>query len=146
MNKQDKKEIMNLIKYKKMLGGRRMRTKKALLNTEFVNEEWIRERNKQWNLDEEDIANMIKADKLLNGQVAILSTETFGLDGADYPIYGLENDEIFKEYIWDLEQDPIFGAYIDDREAFDKDWDNDEYDPCGVVVIPEEFIKEWIDD
>ena len=24
MNKQDKKEIMNLIKYKKMLGGRRM--------------------------------------------------------------------------------------------------------------------------
>ena len=25
MNKQDKKEIMNLIKYKKMLGGRRMK-------------------------------------------------------------------------------------------------------------------------
>ena len=147
MNKQDKKEIMNLIKYKKMLGGRRiMEIKKALLNTEFVNEEWIRERNNQWNLDEEDIANMIKADKLLNGQVAILSTEIFGLVGADYPIYGLENEEIFKEYIWLLEQDPIFGAYIDDREAFDKDWDNDEYSPDGVVVIPKEFIKEWIEE
>ena len=29
MNKQDKKEIMNLIKYKKMLGGRRMELKEA---------------------------------------------------------------------------------------------------------------------
>ena len=30
MNKQDKKEIMNLIKYKKMLGGRRMNLEKAI--------------------------------------------------------------------------------------------------------------------
>lgn len=30
MNKQDKKEIMNLIKYKKMLGGRRMSLEKAI--------------------------------------------------------------------------------------------------------------------
>ena len=29
MNKQDKKEIMNLIKYKKMLGGRRMNLEEA---------------------------------------------------------------------------------------------------------------------
>ena len=120
-----------------------MEIKKALLNTEFVNEEWIRERNKQWDLDEEDIANMLKAIKLLNGQVAILNAKTFGLEKEDYPIYGLENDAVFKEYIWLMEQDPLFGAYIDDREAFDKDWDNDEYSPDGVVTIPKEFIKEW---
>ena len=30
MNKQDKKEIMNLIKYKKMLGGRRMNLEEAI--------------------------------------------------------------------------------------------------------------------
>lgn len=30
MNKQDKKEIMNLIKYKKMLGGRRMELSEAI--------------------------------------------------------------------------------------------------------------------
>ena len=29
MNNQDKKEIMNLIKYKKMLGGRRMKLEEA---------------------------------------------------------------------------------------------------------------------
>lgn len=30
MNKQDKKEVMNLIKYKKMFGGRRMNIEKAI--------------------------------------------------------------------------------------------------------------------
>ena len=41
MNKQDKKEIMNLIKYKKMLGGRRMELNEAI---EFLKEyaEWAR--------------------------------------------------------------------------------------------------------
>ena len=123
-----------------------MEIKKALLNTEFVNEEWIRERNKQWNLDEEDIENMLKPIKLLNGQVAILNAKTFGLEKEEYPIYGLENDAVFKEFIWLMEQDPLFGVYIDDREAFDKDWDNNEYSPDGVVTIPKEFIKEWIDE
>lgn len=123
-----------------------MEIKKALLNTEFVTEEWIREKNKEWKLTQGEIANMIKADKLLNGQVAILNAKPFGLEKGDYPIFGLENDAVFKEYIWTLEQDPLFGAYIDDREAFDKDWDNDEYIPNGVATIPKEFIKEWIEE
>lgn len=122
-----------------------MTAKKALLNTEFITEEWIRERNKSWEFTQEDIERSLKAKKLLNGQVAILSSETFGLDGADYPIYGLENDDVFKEYVWLLEQDPIFGTYIDDRENFDKDWENGDYSPDGVLTIPEEYIKEWID-
>ena len=122
-----------------------MTAKKALLNTEFITEQWIRERNKSWEFTQEDIERSLKAKKLLNGQVAILSSETFGLDGADYPIYGLENDDVFKEYVWLLEQDPIFGAYIDDRESFDKDWENGDYSPDGVLTIPEEYIKEWID-
>ena len=122
-----------------------MTAKKALLNTEFITEEWIRERNKSWEFTQEDIERSLKAKKLLNGQVAILSSETFGLDGADYPIYGLENDDVFKEYVWLLEQDPVFGTYIDDRESFDKDWENGDYSPDGVLTIPEEYIKEWID-
>lgn len=122
-----------------------MKAKKALLNTEFITEEWIRERNKEWKFTQEDIERSLKCKKLLNGQVAILSSETFGLDGADYPIYGLENDDVFKEYVWLLEQDPLFGTYIDDRESFDKDWENDDYAPSGVLTIPEEYIKEWID-
>ncbi len=122
-----------------------MTAKKALLNTEFITEEWIRERNKGWKFTQEDIERSLKAKKLLNGQVAILSSETFGLDGADYPIYGLENEEVFKEYVWSLEQDPLFGTYIDDRESFDKDWESGDYSPCGVITIPEEYIKEWID-
>ena len=146
MNKQDKKEIMNLIKYKKMLGGRRMKIKKALLDTGFVTEEWIRKENKEWQLTQEDIERMLKMNSLLNGQVAILNTKTFGLYGEDCPIYGLENEEVFKEFVWLSEQDPVFGAYIDDRETFDKDWDNDEYDPAGVMTIPKEFIKEWIEE
>lgn len=122
-----------------------MTAKKALLNTEFITEEWIRERNKSWKFTQEDIERSLKAKKLLNGQVAILSSETFGLDGADYPIYGLENDDVFKEYVWLLEQDPLFGTYIDDRENFDKDWENGDYSPDGVLTIPEEYIKEWFD-
>ena len=77
-----------------------MTAKKALLNTEFITEQWIRERNKSWKFTQEDIERSLKAKKLLNGQVAILSSETFGLDGADYPIYGLENDDVFKESFW----------------------------------------------
>ena len=122
-----------------------MECKKALLNTECVNEEWIRARNKDWQFSQEDIDRILKAEKLLNGQIVLLSSETFGLDGADYPIFGLENEEIFKEYVWLLEQDPLFGTYIDDRESFDKDWESDDYSPSGVITIPEEFIKEWLD-
>ena len=122
-----------------------MTAKKALLNTEFITEKWIRERNKDWQFSQEDIDRILKAEKSLNGQIALLSSETFGLDGADYPIYGLENEEVFKEYVWLLEQDPLFGTYIDDRESFDKDWESGDYSPCGVITIPEEYIKKWID-
>ena len=39
MNKQDKKEIMNLIKYKKMLGDRRMNLEKAIKRLKpFIND------------------------------------------------------------------------------------------------------------
>ena len=46
MNKQDKKEIMNLIKYKKMLGGRRMNLDEAI---EWLKEyaEWVNRLNTQ---------------------------------------------------------------------------------------------------
>lgn len=46
MNKQDKKEIMNLIKYKKMLGGRRMELEEAI---EWLKEyaEWVNRLNTQ---------------------------------------------------------------------------------------------------
>ena len=122
-----------------------MKVKKALLNTEFVTEEWIRERDKNWNFTQEDIDRILKAEKLLNGQIAILNVEMCKFYGGDYSFYGLENEEIFKEWVWLMEQDTVFGTYIDDRERFDEDWDNGEYEPEGVFTIPKEYIKEWID-
>lgn len=60
MNKQDKKEIMNLIKYKKMLGGRRMNLEKAIkLLKSLKSSRWFEyagDRGKKILSDEEDNA------------------------------------------------------------------------------------------
>lgn len=52
-----------------------------------------------------------------------------------YSLYGWhgEDDEKFKELIYWIEQDSFFGGYIDDRDRFDTDWENGEYEPVTAM-------------
>ena len=40
-----------------------------------------------------------------------------------------------------MEQDSMFGLYIDDREQFDKDWDNNDYEPDGCHYLETENVE-----
>lgn len=69
----------------------------------------------------------------LNGCVVIggawsYSPETYGIYAAVD-----DADEKLKEFVYWQEQDEIFGNYIDDRERFDKDWANEEYEPPAAL-------------
>ncbi|WP_052087964.1 hypothetical protein [Paenibacillus wynnii] len=52
-----------------------------------------------------------------------------------YSLYAWDDkdDEKFKELIYWIEQDDFFGSYIDDRNRFDADWKNGDYEPAAAL-------------
>lgn len=53
----------------------------------------------------------------------------------NYSLYGWndKDDEKFKEFIYLMEQDDLFGSYINDREQFEDDWKNGDYEPVAAL-------------
>ena len=46
-----------------------------------------------------------------------------------------------KEALYLMHQDPVFGLYVDDREGFEKDWAEGEFQPdAGIMFRPDEYI------
>lgn len=88
MNKQDKKEIMNLIKYKKMLGGRRMSLEKMSIDEAEI---WLGQVVKGGLADKETI----KAINVV-------------LDGLDIR-YNKGYQDGFKQAKFDCEMDKLDG-------------------------------------
>lgn len=52
-----------------------------------------------------------------------------------------EDDEAFRDYIYQAEQDDMFGTYIDDREEFLKDWKNEVYEPTGSLGFDKKDVE-----
>lgn len=102
MNKQDKKEIMNLIKYKKMLGGRRMELNEAI---EFLKEyaEWVNRLNTQ-NPDTMGVA----IDTVLRSYNAILTNHKALEEDMDKQ-YNKGYQDGFKQAKFDCEMDKLDG-------------------------------------
>jgi hypothetical protein len=58
----------------------------------------------------------------------------------------LGNAEKNKELAYMKEQDSMMGCYINDRDRFNKDWDNEEYESDGLFILKEEnLILPWHD-
>lgn len=56
------------------------------------------------------------------------------LEGWDEDFF---NEGRIKEAFYLLEQDPMFGTYVDDREGFDRDWAEGEYQPDAGIRFRE---------
>lgn len=52
-----------------------------------------------------------------------------------------EIDRKIKEATYLMEQDPLFGTYIGERERFETDWNEGEYEPGGSISFKEKDIE-----
>ena len=62
-------------------------------------------------------------------------------DGNGYVFGGCKDDNDAKEFLWFMEQDPMFGQYVDDREGFDRDWENGDYSTDGSISILNGYVE-----
>lgn len=59
-----------------------------------------------------------------------------GWDEKDHDI----NNQV-KEALFLMEQDPIVGTYVDNREQFERDWNEREYTPSMSITFAEEDVE-----
>lgn len=87
----------------------------------------------QMNLSKEE-AEIVKAylDRFNDCRVD-LNRDGF-LEGWDGDFFNVGR---IKEAIYLMEQDPMFGTYVDDREGFDRDWAEGEYQPDVGIMFRE---------
>jgi hypothetical protein len=100
MNKQDKKEIMNLIKYKKMLGGRRMENKQT-----------------------KELLKLIQENPELPLVFLVYSEDL--ADDYEYRYTMIKDYRASVETIW-LYQDHYYDHIVDITEAVEEDLINEE--------------------
>lgn len=76
--------------------------------------------------------------EFMNGETALV-IESSAVDG-QYVFLGLTDVEKNKELFYMFEQDSMMGVFIDDREGFDKAWDNEQYEPDACFYIEAKFL------
>lgn len=79
-----------------------------------------------------------KIAEYMNGETALV-IESSAIDG-QYVFLGLTDAEKNKELFYMFEQDSMMGVFIDDREGFDKAWDNEQYEPDACFYIEAKFL------
>lgn len=90
-------------------------------------------------ITEKEIQDWIKAYNLIDRKeiiVADIRKDRFTL------ISWLdEDDETFREFIYQAEQDDLFGAYTNAREKFLRDWKDGVYEPGGSLGFDENDVE-----
>lgn len=76
--------------------------------------------------------------EFMNGETALV-IESGAIDG-QYVFLGLTDAEKNKELFYMMEQDSMTGVFIDDREGFDKAWDNEEYEHDGCFYLEPQYL------
>lgn len=79
-----------------------------------------------------------KISEFMNGEMAWV-IENSACDG-QYLFLGLTDAEKNKELFYMMEQDSMTGVFIDDREGFDKAWDNEQYEPDTCFYIERKYL------
>lgn len=74
----------------------------------------------------------------MNGEMAWVTGSSSG-DG-QYVFLGLTDAEKNKELFYMMEQDSMMGMYINDRDGFDKAWDNEEYEHDGCFYLEPKYL------
>lgn len=78
--------------------------------------------------------------KYMDGETAYV-IKSAAMDNVEYLFLGLKDKDKDKELHYMIEQDSMIGTYIDDREGFDKAWDNEEYEPDGGIYLKPEEVE-----
>lgn len=79
-----------------------------------------------------------KISEYMDGEAAFV-IESPENDGK-YVFLGLKDKKKNKNLIYMMEQDSMIGTYIDDREGFDKAWEDGEYTPEGFIHLETEYL------
>lgn len=107
-----------------------IRIKEAKLNTRHMFEDESQR--------DEDYPLWQKIAEYMNGETAFVA-ESQASDG-EYVLLGLKDQEKNKELHYLMEQDSVTGVYVNDREAFDKDWDSEEYESGGCFYLEPQYL------
>lgn len=89
-------------------------------------------------MSQADKGRLQKAFELLDGKMGCVAP---AYDGHGYHFIGCNDNEVAKEFAWLMEQDSMFGQYVDDRDGFDRDWENDTYYPDGSISILDGYFE-----
>lgn len=108
------------------------------MNSEYYR---VRLHTKGKSLDSEESRKFF--DTLDGAEVAARKANKNDWCGEGYVLSGWysEFDDQIKEAIWIAEQGPD-GTYAGERERFDKDWSNEEYEGQGAIVFEMKDVEE----
>lgn len=79
-----------------------------------------------------------KIARYMDGEMAWVTESSSG-DGR-YVFLGLANPDKNKELSYMMEQDSVMGMYINDRDGFEKAWNNEEYEPDGCFYLEPQYL------
>lgn len=79
-----------------------------------------------------------KIAEYIDGEIATVIESAVG-DGK-FVFLGLEDEKKNKELFYMMEQDSMMGAFIDDREEFDRTWDDGHYEPDNCFYLEPENV------
>lgn len=95
-----------------------------------------------------DYDNYIQRMAAIDGATILVVQDDFS--GNNYGVISFHDNSLdkYKEFCYLADQDPFFGGYENNREEFDADWENGEYEFTGTLElepheleITEELIK-----
>lgn len=109
----------------------------AILHTGSETAEQIQTKTPE--LSESEVENWAKVYSLMDGQVALVIPSF--LSKNEYILIGLRDRERDREVHYLIEQDPEIGCYINQREEFDRDYNNGEYAPDGNFCLSENQVE-----
>lgn len=89
---------------------------------------------------DEDYPLWHKIAEYMNGEPALVLKKGFDNKKEEYLFLGLKDCEKNKELHYMMEQDSMTGCFINDRQGFDKAWDNEQYESDTCFYIEAEFL------
>lgn len=114
-----------------------MKFYRAILHTKHITAKKIKAGSSYLTNEEAELLGRMYA--LMDGQYAIVSPEVTEED--EYALLLILDRAINKEVEWILQQDPEGGSYINQREAFERDWENDEYESNGFLPLKANCVE-----
>lgn len=93
-----------------------------------------------YNKSDKDYPLWKKIAEYMNDEIAFVLEKGFDNEKEKYLFLGLKDCEKNKELHYMMEQDSMMGCFINDREGFDKAWDNEQYEPDACFYIKAKFL------